>query len=208
MLFFWVFYMSRTDKAAKGVLTSFLQYGCQIGLQVLLAPLVLAIAGQEILGAYALIMQAVAYLAMTDLGFSLAITRFLSQAFGREDNGQHFEVALTTSRTILLFTNILFAILLMFLAVWGEFLFSFSRDAALQARWGLALLAIWTVIRTPWLIFREGLNASQNMSSANLIGIVGNILRLIFSLSLVALGLGLVGLIFANIIGEAAALST
>lgn len=198
--------MSRVDKAAKGILASFFQYGCQIGLQVLLAPLVLAFAGQEVLGAYALIMQAVAYLAMTDMGFSLSLTRFLSQAFGREDGRQYFEIVLTTSRTILLFTNLLFALLLVLLAIYSKDLFSFSQSIALQTNWGLSLLACWVVVRTPFLIYREGLNASQNMGSANVIEIAGIVIRLVFSLSLVALGFGLVGLVLANIIGEATTL--
>lgn len=195
--------MSRTDKAIKGILTSFLQYGCQIVLQILLAPLVLTVAGQEILGAYALIMQAIAYLAMTDLGFSLALTRFLSQAFGREDNGQYFEIVLTTTRTIFLFTNSFFAFLLILFALFSNDLFSFSQSTDLQAKWSLSLFAFWVLARTPLMIYREGLNASQNMSSANLIGIFGNVTRLLFSLGLVAIGMGLIGLILANIIGEA-----
>jgi O-antigen/teichoic acid export membrane protein len=195
--------MSRSDKAAKGVLTSFLQYGCQIGLQVLLAPLVLVVAGQETLGAYAIIMQAVAFLALTDLGFSLALTRFLSQAFGRDDNGQHFGTVLTTSRTIQLGTNILFSLLLLLLALWGYHWFSFSQETALQTRDSLGLLAIWAIVRSPWQIFQTGLNASQNMSSANIIEIVGNVCRLVFSLGLLYLGMGLVGLMLANIVSEA-----
>ncbi|WP_136514297.1 lipopolysaccharide biosynthesis protein [Geomonas edaphica] len=193
--------MSRADKAAKGVLTSFLQYGCQIGLQVFLAPLVLAVAGQETFGAYAIIMQAVAYLALTDMGFSLALTRFLSQAFGYDD-GKHFETVLTTSRTIVLFTNILFSILLLLLALWGQHWFSFSREIALQTKYALGILAIWTILRTPWQIFQTGLNASQNMSSANMIGIVGNVFKLLFSLGLLYFGMGLIGLMLANIVSE------
>jgi O-antigen/teichoic acid export membrane protein len=127
----------------------------------------------------------------------------LSQAFGQEDNGRQFENVLTTSRTVLLFTNILYALLLVLLAIWCKGLFSFSEGIALEAKWGLILLAVWAIVRTPWLIFREGLNASQNMSSANLIGIVGNVCRLAFTLGLVILGFGLVGLILANAAAEA-----
>lgn len=195
--------MSQVDRAAKGVWTSFLQFGCQFGLQILLAPVVLSVAGQELLGAYAVIMQAVAYLALTDLGFSLALTRFLSQAFGRADDNAQFEVVLTTCRTILFGTNTLFAILLMLLAVWCVDLFSFSEEVALQTQYSLVFLAIWAVLRTPLLVFREGLNASQNMGTANLISIVANACRLVFSLGLVVLGMGLIGLVLANIIGEA-----
>src|SRR5258708_6133519 len=70
----------RNRRAAKGVITSILEYGLRIGLQALLAPLVLRMSGQEVFGAYAVLMQALGYLALMDLGFSLAFTRFLQNA--------------------------------------------------------------------------------------------------------------------------------
>ena len=82
--------MSRTSRALKGTLTSFLQYGLQIVLQAALVPLVLHIAGRETLGAYAILMQAIGYLALADLGFSVATNRFLAQAYGHDDGGLRF----------------------------------------------------------------------------------------------------------------------
>ena len=82
--------MSRSTRAAKGFLTSILQYASQIAVQALLAPVVLRIAGRETLGAYAAIMQAVAYLALVDLGSSWSLERFLAQALGLNDKGKRF----------------------------------------------------------------------------------------------------------------------
>ena len=191
-----------TPKALKGVVTSFIQYGCQIGLQVLLAPMVIKIAGQEVLGAYAVIMQAVAYLALVDMGFSLAMTRFLSQAYGYSDGGMRFEAVLATSQIMLVFTNTVYAILLLLLAFFCKDAFSLSEGVAAQTKLGLSLLAGWSFLRTPLMIYQQGLNASQNMSTANLINIVGNFIRLLTSVGLILLGMGLVGIICANILGE------
>jgi len=193
---------NRTERAVKGTLVSFLQYGTQMLLQLFLAPLVLRLAGQESLGAYALLMQVVGYLAMTDLGFSVTLNRYLAQANGRDDAGRGFRDVLSTARSFLLCSNILFAVLTLFLSLKAGILFSLSPEVALQARQGLTIMAIWAVARTPWTVYGIGLNATQNLVASNFIGIIGNTARLIFSLGLVFTGAGLAGLILANVLAE------
>jgi len=63
-------------------------------------------------------------------------------------------------------------------------------------------LAVWTIIRTPLALYNHGLMATQNMAAANIIAIIGNMIRLILSLLLVYTGFALVGLIAANILAE------
>ena len=200
----------RTERAVKGTLAAFLQYGTQILLQLCLAPFVLRMAGQESLGAYALLMQAVAYLAMTDLGFSVTLYRYLAQANGYDDGGERFLNVMSTARTFLLGSNVLFAALTLLLCIKVDVYFSLTPHVAAQARMGLTLLALWSVVRTPWTMYGIGLNATQNLVAANLIGIIGNAGRLIFSLGLLLAGAGLTGLILANVLAEvlATALST
>jgi O-antigen/teichoic acid export membrane protein len=200
----------RTERAVKGTLVSFLQYGTQILLQLFLAPLVLRMAGQESLGAYALLMQVVAYLAMTDLGFSVTLYRYLAQANGYDDGGKRFLDVMSTARTFLLGSNLLFALLILLVCLKVDTLFSLTPKVAGEARWGLALLALWSVQRTPWSMYAIGLNATQNLAAANFIGIAGNAGRLVFSLGLLLAGAGLTGLILANVLAEvlSTALST
>ena len=193
---------NRTERAVKGTLVSFLQYGTQMLLQLFLAPLVLRMAGQESLGAYALLMQVVGYLAMTDLGFSVTLNRYLAQANGCDDGGKRFRDVLSTARSFLLGSNILFALLTLLLSLKVDLLFSLSSGVATQARQGLTLMALWAVLRTPWTVYGIGLNATQNLAAANFIGIIGNAARLIFSLGLVYVGTGLTGLILANVLAE------
>jgi O-antigen/teichoic acid export membrane protein len=194
---------TRTERAVKGTLASFLQYGTQMLLQLFLAPLVLRMAGQESLGAYALLMQVVAYLAMTDLGFSVTLNRYLAHANGYDDGGQRFRDVMSTARTFLLGSNVLFAILTLLLCLKVDVYFSLTPQIAGQARLGLGLLALWAVARTPWTLYSFGLTATQNLVAANFIGIIGNAARLIFSLGLVYSGAGLAGLILANVLAEA-----
>lgn len=194
--------MNRTQRAASGVFTSFLQYGVQICLQIILIPVILRAAGQETLGAYAIIMQAIGYLALVDLGISLALTRFSSHAFGYEDGGQRFRNVLSAGRAFLLCTNTAFAVLSLMLCAWAQMLFSLSPSVSSEARWGLAAFAGWAVVRTPWMVFSHGLYATQNLAVGNLIALYGNAARLLASLGLVTGGMGLAGLIVGNILGE------
>ena len=196
---------NRTERAVKGTLVSFLQYGTQMLLQAFLAPLVLRLAGQETLGAYALLMQVVGYLAMLDLGFSVTLNRYLAQASGLDDGGKRFRDVLSTARTFLLGSNLLIAALTVLVSFNIEVLFSLTPQIASQARLGLAVLAVWTVARTPWVVYGIGLNATQNLVAANSIGIIGNSGRLLFSLGLVFAGTGLVGLMAATVLAEALA---
>ncbi len=194
---------SRTDRAARGTLTSFLQYGVQILLQIAIAPLVLKMAGKETLGAYAILMQLLWYLNMVDLGLSASLCRFLAQAHGRDDGGRRFGNILTTGRTFLFGSNIVFAVLVLILSSRLGLFFSLTGQMAAEVRLGLFLLAGWAVVRTPWTIFVSGLVAVEDLATANFIGIIGNTSRIILSVGLVMTGAGLVGLVSANILAEA-----
>lgn len=194
---------TRTSRAAKGALTSFLQYGLQIALQAALAPLVLKVAGQETLGAYSILLQVVGYVALVDLGFSVALSRFLNQAFGLNDHGSHFINVFSTGRVFLLASNTLFAVFILILSFFIGNLFSMSPSLVAQARWSLYMLGAWAILRTPISVYGSGLIATQNLAAANIVSIVGNTARLIFSLVLVKMGAGLVGLMLANVLSEA-----
>lgn len=183
-------------------MTSILQYVLLVGLQIVLAPLVLRIAGQETLGAYSVLMQAIGYLAMVDLGFSIAVGRGLAQAYGLNDGGRTFMDTLTTGRTFTLMSNGVLALLIFLFSFVAQKLFNLSEGVATQARYGLWLLAIWAVVRTPLALYGSGLIATQNLAAANLIGILGNVARLILSLILVSARMGLLGLVLANIAAE------
>lgn len=193
---------SRTNKAFKGTIASFLQYGVFIILQLILAPLVLKVAGQEVLGAYSIIMQIVGYGILLDLGFSVALSRYLSQTYGFHDQGHRFTEVFTIGRVFLLVTNIVFASLIFLVALKIGDLIVASDSIIIEARFALYFLAVWTIVRTPLALYNHALMATQNMAAANIIAIIGNMIRLLLSLVLVYTGFGLVGLIAANIFAE------
>jgi len=197
---------SRTKKAFKGTITSLLQYSILIVLQVILTPLILKIAGQDVLGAYSIIMQIIGYGILLDLGFSVALSRFLSQAHGLNDQGKRFAEVFTIGRVFLIVTNLVFAGLIFLVALNIGKLMVASEPVLSQARVALCFLAIWLVFRTPVALYNHGLVATQNMAAANLLTIVGNMARLTLSLLMVYVGYGLIGLIVANVLSEAIAL--
>ncbi len=193
---------SRTNKAFKGAVTSLLQYGIFILLQIILTPLILKVAGQEVLGAYSIIMQIIGYGILLDLGFSVALSRFLSQACGENDSKGRFTEIFTIGRVFLLITNLVFSLLILLVALNIGNLIVASESILTQARFALCFLAVWTIVRTPLALYNHGLMATQNMVAANIIAIVGNMSRLLLSLLLVYTGFGLVGLIAANVFSE------
>ncbi len=195
--------MGRSSRAAKGFLTSVLRYAAQILVQVLLAPVVLKYAGRETLGAYAAIMQVLGLIALVDIVGSWSLERFLGQAIGLDDGGRRFREILTTARTVFLFCNAVFALLVVIFSLFMGHLLHLSPDVALQARLALYVIAGWAVLRTPLAAYNNASVATQDLAAVNLIGTLLGIVRAVASLAFVMLGGGLFGLMLAGTAAEA-----
>lgn len=195
--------MSRSKRAFFGAATSFLQYGLQIGLQIVLAPFVLSKAGQEVLGAYAILMQAVGFLNILDTAASITMSRFMAQALGLSDDGKRFDRLMSTGRTMLLITNFLFAIGAIGCSIFAINHLGMSSELQEQARQALFLLSIWAMVRAPIVIYGNGLNATQDLAYRNTVMAASSAIRILVSLGLVALGMGLVGLVLGYLVAEA-----
>jgi len=195
--------MSRTDRAAKGFVAALFQQFSQIMVQVLLAPLVLKMAGRETLGAYAAIMQALALLAMVDVAGSWSLDRFLAQATGVEDGGQRFREVFTTARTVLLITNCFFAIVVTVFSFFIGRMFHLTPGIARDARYALYVIAVWAIVKTPFAAYQNASVANQDIAAINMIATVLNVGRSIASLLFVLAGAGLFGLMLAGTVVEA-----
>lgn len=195
--------MGRSSRAAKGFATSIFQYAAQMLLQVLLAPVVLKVAGRETLGAYAAIMQVVGFITLVDIVGSLSLERFLGQAMGLQDGGERFRTILTTARTVFLFCNAAFALLVFIFSLFIARLFHLSPEIANQARMALYVIAVWAMIRTPLAAYLNASVATQDLAAVNLIGTALGIGRAVASLGFVLLGGGLFGLMLAGTAVEA-----
>lgn len=193
---------SRTSRAASGTFTAFIQYGLHLIFQVALAPIVLKVAGKETLGAYAVIIQIVGQLALFDFGFTTTIMRYLSNAYGFDDNKKRFTNVFTTGRSFLLGSNFLIFIIVFVLSFKIGDILSLSSTINIQAKYSLVFLSFWILVRTPILLYDGALFATQNQKTSNVFNIISICLRILLSLSLVYLGFGLVGLMLANVASE------
>jgi O-antigen/teichoic acid export membrane protein len=193
---------SRTSKAANGLATSLLSYAILALLQVLLVPIILKIAGQEVLGAYSILMQIIGYSLLLDLGLSVAVGRYLAQTFSATDKGVAFAKVFNIGRYFILATNTISALFIILIAENIGDLVSANDKVLNDARISLLVLSVWTVTRTPLLLYGHGLLASQNMARANIIGIISNTLRLTLSVAFLFAELSLFGLVCASIVSE------
>ena len=190
--------MSRSAKAAKGFATSIFRSLSQILVQILLAPIVLKMAGREALGAYAAIMQTVSLLLLVDIAGSWSLERFLGHALAAEDGGKRFREVFTTARTILLITNTIFGIGVFIISLFIGRLFHLSPQIQSQARDALYVVAVWGIIRTPLAAYANASIATQDLAATNLISTAISISRTLASLLFVLMGTGLFGLIISG----------
>ncbi|BDG09642.1 lipopolysaccharide biosynthesis protein [Anaeromyxobacter paludicola] len=193
----------RTQRAAAGAAAGLLQYVLQMLFQALLAPMVLRFAGQEALGVYSIIGQSLGYLALVDLGLSLALGRELAQASGRDDRAAVFPGLLGSARAFGRVTNGAFALLVAGLAWCLPHLVQAAPESIRQGRIGLAVVAAWALVRTPVIVRATALTAVQDLAKANAAALFGNFSRLVFALALVWGGYGVAGLMVGQVVGEA-----
>ena len=171
-------------------------------LQALVAPLVLALAGREVLGAYAIIYQALAYLALMDFGSVQALERYLAQCVGRPDADGEFREIFTAFRAFLLCSNLAFSGLVLLFAARFASMFSMSGVLLHDARVGLICIALWALLRTPLSAFGSALIATQNLAAINVIATMSNALRLVLSVVFLKMHLSLLGLMWAALGAE------
>jgi len=198
--------MSRTARAAKGFGASIIQFCAQTLVQVLLAPIVLRVAGRETLGAYAAIMQALGLLNLLDVAGSWSLERFLAQATGLDDGGARFRILLTTARTMYWVIYGVYAVLVLVFSFFIGPIFHLSPAVTGEARHALWVIAIWSVVRVPLVAYNNALIATQDIAAANMISAVGSVLRTLASLGYVLAGGGLFGLMLAGTTAEVVSL--
>lgn len=193
---------TRTARATRGTMASFIQVAAQIGLQVLLAPLILKHGGRETLGAFSILMQAVGYFALADNAFNVAFGRYLAQAWSSDGNHQAFSQVLKAGQRFYMVSSVAFSLLAILLSFRVETIFSLSPGLATQVRVALYILVFGAIVKAPIAAYTSALSATQNLASANFIALLGNVARAFLSLGLVASDLGLVGLALGNVIAD------
>jgi O-antigen/teichoic acid export membrane protein len=140
-----------------------------------------------------------------DFGFGVSLSRYLSQAFGKNDGGSRFRAIAGTGLAFYTASNVLVALAAVALAVWAPGILSVSADMVRQTRVALLLVGVWALVRTPLAVYGAALVAMQELAAANTALTVSIIARLGLSVAALLAGFGLVGLIVAQLVGEALA---
>ena len=198
--------MSRSERAGRGFAASIVQFCAQMLVQVLLAPIVLRVAGRETLGAYAAIMQTLGFLYLFDIVGEWSLERFLAQATGLDDGGDRFRILFTTARSLYWIINGCFTIATLIFSVFVGSIFHLSPAIASEARHALWVIAAWSIVRVPLMAYGTAMIATQDIAAANMIMAFGSALRTVASLGYVLAGGGLFGLMLAGTSAEAISL--
>jgi len=191
----------RTAKSIQGAYTSLFHLSVALLIQIFLAPFVLKMAGEDVFGAYVILMQMVNYTLIMDFGLGATLSRYLAQNFERDSS--KFIGVFNSGRYLIILINVLMSILLLFMALYID-VFVATKDKWIinEMRNGLYLFSMWIMFRIPFALYKHALFASQNMAAANIIGILGNVIRFLLSIYFVFMGYSLIGLVVANIASE------
>jgi len=187
--------LNRVDRAAKGFVTSIVQYLIISLSQILLAPFILRVAGTEVLGAYSFIMQILGIGVLLDLGLSVALGRFLAQSYVDGKVTDDFIQFLNIGTWLVFFTNALVGILLMVLGLYLEAVLKIDQIILMDAQLCIYILGVWYLVRTPFQIYIFATHATQNMSISNFFLIVANVIRILFVVVLISYEFGLIGMV-------------
>lgn len=185
-----------------GIASNYLEYIISILLAILVSPLVLKYAGQETMGAYAILIQIIAYVGLIDLGFGYSTSRFLAQSNATTQDKSGFTQTLNIFRSVATIQNLIIALIFLCISIFVPRLFGFSDIIGKNVQYALWILAGWRVFSGPFGVYNGVLYATNNMYLANLISIIANMLRLVLSILFTFNNLALVGLTLAQVISQ------
>ena len=196
--------MSRTKKAFKGLVTSYMSFVVVTAVQLYLSPVLLAKYGQATLGAYASVIQLIGYLTLLDAALSITLNRYIAQAFGKPDKELVLQKILTISFLIYGFLAVLNLFLLTGAAFFVAPLFHVEGALAKDLEIALLIIAVTGLIKTPLSIYGSFLYAGQHMAYLNIVATALAILRGALIILFIHLGWGITGIVVGNSISEIA----
>jgi len=192
--------VNRKKKIISGIATNYLQYILATLLAIVLSPVVLKYAGKETMGAYAILLQLIAYVGLVDMGFGYSTGRFVAQAYAKGKDS--FNSIIIFYRSIAIIQNLLMAVVFYVLSFVVIGFFNFSEEVGHNVVVALRYLSIWRLLSAPWMVYYGILYATNNMSQQNIAEIFQNASKIILSIIFVYFGYAVVGLIISQIISQ------
>jgi O-antigen/teichoic acid export membrane protein len=194
---------NRTSRVTSGTITGLLQTLLNSLFQIFISPSILKYAGQETLGAYSVILQIVGYTLIFDFGFSVAFTRYLAKSTKNGVPKFEFFQILSVGRVIQMILAIVVFVFLLLITWKIDFILPSSTKMLSNIKFSLIIMAIWALLKSPYIIYGQAINATQNMALVNKISIVSNLLKLTLAYFFTYKGYAIVGLIIAFVLSEA-----
>lgn len=168
--------------------------------QLVITPILIRTAGSATLGEYAILTQIFVFLSLLDLGFVGAFQRTLSRSHGLSDQ-KGTATLLRSGRVWLAGVDFLRAAIGFLLAAFLEFSPLTNFDSP-ELCWAITSLSTWYLVRGFFAVYSPALISMNRMTTNNYLSMISSISRLVISLFLIALGLGLQGMVFGIIISE------
>lgn len=194
---------NRTSRVTSGTITGLLQTLINSLFQIIISPSILKYAGQETLGAYSVILQIVGYTLIFDFGFSVAFTRYLAKSTINGIPKLEFFEVLSVGRFIQMILAIIVFVFLLFISWKIELILPSSTKMLSNIKFAVKIMAFWAILKSPYIIYGQAINATQNMALVNKISIVSNLLKLLLAFIFTYSGYAILGLIIAFILSEA-----
>jgi len=158
-------------------------------------PLLLGYFGKAEYGVIAIATSWNGYMHLLDLGMNNGTVKFFSQWAAKGDRAKIYRVA-RTNITFYLFVALVNAVLLLALALWGEFLFSVSHEEFLQLRTCFFILALFTVMSWSATSFNQLLVSDKQLDFTMQIQSLLSVLRMLLIFITIKGGLSLIQYFF------------
>lgn len=167
--------ISRSARVALNVLTSYGRFGVNLVVMFLLTPYLVQRLGAVDFGLWSLVFSALGFLALLDLGFGTAATKYAAEGRGSGDLLRRNQ-ALSTVGAVYLALSLLAAAAVLGLALLFDRLFEVPAGRQQTALWIVLILGVrLVVVALPLSLFRSVLFGSQRIDLVNAMQVLGTV---------------------------------
>jgi O-antigen/teichoic acid export membrane protein len=181
------------------VATSFLSKGVSAAAGLIAIPLTLAYLGKEQYGLWVALGSLLMWMALGDFGMARGLQNHLAEAYGQDDHdsaARHMSTSFFTLLSLAGIAAILFVPAL-YLVPWDRLLRVTEPALVRELKPALAALMVVFLAQFPLNIVPQAYAAFQRSHVANLFGMAGSALSVVFLIAVIHARLGLPWLIFA-----------
>lgn len=182
----------KRDRTIRSIATSYLSFAVNILVTLLLTPFLLYYLGQSGYGLWATWGSVLGYLGLFDLGLSYASTKFIAEYRAVNDVDRLNKFIATVFVAYLFLGGIVFS-LIIFLSFYLGTFFHISPDQAGTGQFFFLIAGTNLALGLPLSLLSGVLFGYQRLDVLNLINVLGSFCSGFFSIMVLKIGLGLIG---------------